>query len=186
MSATSVGGGGLLTSQLQKTHHRKNHESHGRVCVLICACTVNLHISLNVHCSFVHFDWWLFFFFSSVCRKGSNPTRFQAAYWRQTIKPLADINGRDENPGAISAGTALQNLPLPALHFQQHLSLSIIWLLSQQINQITAPGLCAAAPIAPLVALALKCMRSTFYHRYLFNAAPSPASHLTTTAKFNH
>lgn len=44
----------------------------------------------------------------------------------------------------------------------------------------------AAAPIAPLVALALKCMRSTFYHCYLFNAALSPASHLTSTAKLNH
>lgn len=85
MSATSETPGGKIYLHLsfKKRHQSVNHESHGRVCVFICACAVNLRISLNVYCSSVHFDWW--FFFPSFCRKGGNPTRFQAAYWRQTI-----------------------------------------------------------------------------------------------------
>lgn len=98
------------------------------------------------------------------CHGAGNPARFRAAYWRQTIKPLADINGRDENPGAISAGTAWWTCLCLALHLQQHLSLSIIWLLSQQINQITAPGLCAAAPIAPA-----SCISFEMYEVYILS-----------------
>lgn len=42
---------------------------------------------------------------------------------------------------------------------RRHLSLSIIWLLSQQINQITPASLCAGAASTSAGALALKCMR---------------------------
>ncbi len=35
-----------------------------------------------------------------------------------------------------------------------------MWLLSQQINQITTESLCAGAASAVLVTLALKCMRA--------------------------
>lgn len=43
---------------------------------------------------------------------------------------------------------------------RRHLSLSIIWLLSQQINQITPASLCAGAASTSPVTLALKCMRA--------------------------
>jgi len=50
-----------------------------------------------------------------------------------------------------------------------HLSLSIIWLLSQHINQITTESLCAGAASAFLVTLALKCMRAAAILSLLFN-----------------
>ena len=112
-----------------------------------------------------------------------SPCTFPRCLLKTNNKPVADINGRDEKAGSRSAG----NQPQSALHLLQHLSLSIIWLLSPQINQITAPGLCAQLRLLhSLVALALKCMRSTFYHCYLFNAAFSPASRFTIAAKLNH
>ncbi|KAL6462628.1 hypothetical protein MHYP_G00290500 [Metynnis hypsauchen] len=44
---------------------------------------------------------------------------------------------------------------LPSPHLRRHLSLSIIWLLSQQINQITPARLCAgSAPITFIQAFA--------------------------------
>lgn len=50
----------------------------------------------------------------------------------------------------------------------RHLSLSIIWLLSQQINQITPASLCAGAASTSAVALALKCMRAPAILSLLF------------------
>lgn len=51
---------------------------------------------------------------------------------------------------------------------RRHLSLSIIWLLSQQINQITPASLCAGAASTSPVALALKCMRALAILSLLF------------------
>lgn len=79
----NTSGGDLLTSQLQKkTWEYKSWVSWESLCFHMCI--VNLRISLNVYCSSVRFDWW-FPPPPPFCCKSSNPTRFQAAYWRQTI-----------------------------------------------------------------------------------------------------
>lgn len=124
--------------------------------------------------------WLVSYFLSPNCHISSRPFTFPSCLLKTNNKPVvADINGRDENPGAISAGIAWANLPQPALYRQQHLSLSIIWLLSQQINQIIAPGQCMQLLLmASLVALPLKCMRSAFYHCYLFRM-PLPPLRIT-------
>lgn len=50
MSATSETPGGKIYLHLSfKTRHQSIiHESRGSVCELICACTVNLRMSLNL------------------------------------------------------------------------------------------------------------------------------------------
>lgn len=167
----NAAGWNLPTSQLQIRHQSVNGESRGRVCARVRAAVIAPLYILSGD---------LFVFLLTSTAKVVTP---------HISKPPSEdkqwTTGRYQwqkwELGCPICRDCLPNLPPSALHLRQHLSLSIIWLLSQQINQITASGLCAAAPIAPLVALALICMRSTFYHCYLFNAAPSPVSHLTTT-----
>lgn len=107
VSATSETPEGKIYLHLsfKKRYQNINPGSRGRVCVFLCACTVNLRISLAAYCSSVNFDWWFFFVFLLQRRQ---PRTFPSCLLKTNNKPLADINGTDENSGAISAGTALR------------------------------------------------------------------------------